>query len=60
MMKWEYRSEEYDDAKLCALGREGWEAVGICTEPQPNDYDRTTIQWWRHSVLLKRPLRFSP
>lgn len=42
--------------KLNEFGLQGWEAVGIMTDPQFDQYDPNVLRYNVHSVLLKRAL----
>ena len=56
MKRFEYMSEAFDTNRLNELGANGWEAVGVVTDPQFNEYDRSRVDWHTHTVLLKREL----
>lgn len=56
MKRFEYECVPLDTNKLNELGREGWEAVGVVSDPQFDQYDPTMLRYYVHSVLLKRPV----
>jgi len=57
MKRFEYMSEGFDTNKLNELGALGWEAVGVVTDPQFNEHDRSRVDWNIHTVLLKRRVK---
>jgi hypothetical protein len=54
MIGFEYKVVDLDTNMLNELGAEGWEAIGVVTDPQFDQYDRNVLRFNVHSVLLKR------
>jgi hypothetical protein len=54
MIVFEYKVVDLDTNMLNELGAEGWEAIGVVTDPQFDQYDRNVLRFNVHSVLLKR------